>query len=174
MCSSGEDTEINIDILAAQEYLDVIKNEYSFERNKKQSFETRAGLIITILGALCVFLFDKVQFKDIVYLIGKPLYISSFFKILSGVFVYIGAAYTVAMLIKTVSIQRYKNYDIEAIEDKELVEDRLRGILKITVTYKDIIKQHRKINDSKAKSLDNAFRGLLVTLVSIVLYINLF
>lgn len=163
----------NIEEVAAVEYLEVVKNEYSFERGKRQSFEARAGLIITIIGALFVFLFDKVKLKHVLGLMNKPLSMISFLEIIAGFLVYIGAIYTVFMFMKAIKVELYKNYDVESIEDSELIEDRVTGALKIIITYKDIIKQHRKINNKKAKNLDNAFKGLLLTLISLVLYINL-
>ena len=49
-----------IEETAILEYLDIVKSEYETERNKKQSFENRAGLIMALLGAICIFLFEKV------------------------------------------------------------------------------------------------------------------
>ncbi|MHC1695427.1 MAG: hypothetical protein AB9835_09195 [Eubacteriales bacterium] len=51
--------EINIKDTAAIEYLDILKNECENERNKKTSFENRSGLIMALLGAICIFLIIK-------------------------------------------------------------------------------------------------------------------
>ena len=46
-------------------YLDIVKNEYNLENNRKQSFETRAGLILAFLATLSTFLFDKVKLNSL-------------------------------------------------------------------------------------------------------------
>ena len=43
---------INVSDTAIIEYLEAVKSEYDNERNKKQSFENRAGLIMALLGAI--------------------------------------------------------------------------------------------------------------------------
>ena len=53
-----EFTQENTAIL---EYLDAVKHEYDCEAEIKTSFENRAGVLLTLLGAVCIFLFDKVK-----------------------------------------------------------------------------------------------------------------
>lgn len=57
--------KIPIDNTTILDCLDIMKHEYEIERNKRQSFETRSGLVITILAALCIFIFDRVSISDI-------------------------------------------------------------------------------------------------------------
>ena len=53
----------NIDNIAIVEYLEIVRSEYETERNKKQSFENRAGLIMALLGAICIFLFENLNYR---------------------------------------------------------------------------------------------------------------
>lgn len=53
----------NIDNTAIVEYLEIVRSEYETERNKKQSFENRAGLIMALLGAICIFLFENLNYR---------------------------------------------------------------------------------------------------------------
>ena len=53
----------NIDNTAIVVYLEIVRSEYETERNKKQSFENRAGLIMALLGAICIFLFEKLNYR---------------------------------------------------------------------------------------------------------------
>ena len=48
-----------IEDTAIVEYLDIVRSEYEIERAKKQSFEDRAGLVMALAGALCIFLFEN-------------------------------------------------------------------------------------------------------------------
>ena len=59
---------VKVEDTAIVEYLEIVKSEYETERNKKQSFENRAGLIMALLGAICIFLFEKVNLRDVIHL----------------------------------------------------------------------------------------------------------
>ena len=48
------------------EYLEVVKSEYNNERQKKGSFESRAGISFAFIGTLCVFLLDEIKISDII------------------------------------------------------------------------------------------------------------
>ena len=93
-----------IEETAILEYLDIVKNEYETERNKKQSLENRAGLIMALLGAICIFLFEKVKLNDIFSLATLPLNFLILTKILSGLTVYAGLLFTMIMIIKTIAV----------------------------------------------------------------------
>lgn len=65
--------EFNISDTAINEYFSVVTSEYQIERSKKQSFETRSGLLITLLSAICIFYFQSIKLTDIIALCNKPL-----------------------------------------------------------------------------------------------------
>jgi len=44
---------VRVENTAILECLEVVMSEYKIERDKKQSFETRAGIIMALLGATC-------------------------------------------------------------------------------------------------------------------------
>ena len=44
---------VRVENTAILESLEVVMSEYKIERDKKQSFETRAGIIMALLGATC-------------------------------------------------------------------------------------------------------------------------
>lgn len=166
---------ISTENTAIVEYLDVVKTEYQIERDKKQNFDTRAGLIITLLGAICIFLFEKINLKDIFspILTQTPLTFILLLKILSGLIVYFGFGYTVLMTIKTINIKSQHNFEVKNINESLLVEQRLVGLCKIISTYRDIILQHRELNEKRAKAFKNSIYGISVTLFSIIIYISL-
>ena len=96
------------------EYLEIVKSEYENGRNKKQSFENRAGLIMALLGAICIFLFEKVQLKEVFSLMVVPLTFLDFVKIISGVAVYIGFLFTMIMIMKTIIVKQHNNFEVVA------------------------------------------------------------
>ncbi len=66
--SNNDTQEINVPIeedTAINEYLDIVKTEYEIERGKKESFENRVGIILALVGAMCIFLLEIVNLKDV-------------------------------------------------------------------------------------------------------------
>lgn len=155
------------------EYLDIVRSEYENERNKKQSFENRAGLIMALLGAICIFLFEKVQLKDIFSLMVVPLTFLDFIKIISGAMVYIGFLFTMIMIIKTIIVKQHNNLEVKSIDETMLGEQRIIALCKLIFTYRDIILQHRDLNEKRAKAFRKSLYGISITLVSVIIYITL-
>ncbi len=168
-----DNSKKNIDSIAINDYLEVIKKEYDNERGKKQSFETRAGFIITIVSAIYAFIMDKVKFSDIQNIIDKPLYFIGVIKIIIFIFIYLSFCYTIYASIMVIYTKEHKNFNIENITGNLLASNRLEGIVEIIRIYKEIIKDHRLKNDIRAKYLNSAFLGIAINLVLISLYINI-
>lgn len=164
---------IDVNNTAILEYLDIVKSEYENERNKKQSFENRAGLIMALLGAICIFLFEKVQLKEVFSLMVVPLTFLDFIKIISGSAVYIGFLFTMIMIIKTIIVKQHNNFEVKNINETMLGEQRILALCKIIFTYRDIILQHRDLNEKRAKDFRKSLYGISITLVSVIIYITL-
>lgn len=164
---------VNVADTAIEEYFDIIKSEYETERNKKQSFESRAGLIMALLGAICIFLFEKVQLKDIFSLMAVPLTFLDFAIILSGLGVYVCFLFTMLMIIKTITIKQHDNFEVRSIDEALLGEHRLIALCKIIFTYRDIIIQHRTLNELRAKDFRKSLYGISATLIFVIVFITI-
>lgn len=162
---------INIDDTAIIEYFDIIKKEYEIERNKKQSFENRAGLILALLGAICIFLFENIELKFIISLMNSQMNFLDFIKILSGLVVYIGFIFTIIMIIKTITINQHNNFEVKSINEELLSEQRITSLCRIIFTYRDIILQHREMNEERAKTFRKSLYGISITLIAIIIYV---
>lgn len=171
-----EDTQsqfVSVENTAIVEYFDIVKTEYDIERNKKQSFENRTGLIMALLGAVCIFLFEQVNLKDVLSLMVLPLNFLDMIKILSGLAVYVGFLFTMIMNIKTIIVKPHDNFEVKNINEELLVEQRLIALCRIVKTYRDIIIQHRKLNEERAKTLRKSLYGISITIVAVIIYITL-
>lgn len=164
---------VELNDTAIVEYLDIVKSEYENERNKKQSFENRAGLIMALLGAICIFLFEKVQLKEIFSFMVMPLTFLDFIKIISGLAVYIGFLFTMIMIIKTIIVKQHNNLEVKSINETLLAEQRIVALCKLIFTYRDIILQHRELNEKRAKAFRKSLYGISITLISVIIYITL-
>ena len=94
--------KVDIADTAMLEYLEIFKMEYEREFNKKQSFDNRAGLILTLLGAISIFLFEHIKINEIITLIKFPISFLNIIKAFSGLTVYVAFIYTV---IKSIANQ---------------------------------------------------------------------
>lgn len=172
----NEDTQsqtVDINNTAILEYFDIVKNEYAIEREKKQSFENRAGLLMALLGVLCIFLFEKIQLQDVFSSMTTPLTFVQFIKIFSGLSVYIFFILTLIMIIFTIIVKPHYNFDVKNIDEFKLGEPRISALSKIILLYRRIIIQHRDLNEKRAKTFRRSLYSIGVTIISIIFYISL-
>ena len=162
-----------IEDTAIVEYLDIVRSEYEIERAKKQSFEDRAGLVMALAGALCIFLFEKVQLTDVSSLMMGVLTFFSLVKIITGCGVYLGFMFTMIMLIKTISVKKHSSFEVKNINDLLLGESRIVALCKIIFTYRDIILQHREMNEKRAREFRYSLYGISGTLFFVIIYITM-
>lgn len=163
---------VNIDDTAALYYLEVVKSEYEIERNKKQSFENRAGIILALLGAICIFLFEKVQLNKIFSLLTSTLNFLIFLKISSGILAYICFIFTTMTIIKTITVDKHLCFEVKNIDMALLKESRWKGVYKIINTYKKIIAQHKELNEKRAKAFKMSLYSIVITIFCIIIHLS--
>lgn len=156
-----------------QEYLGVIQKEYEFERNKKQSFESRSSLIITLIGALCIFAFDKISLNTLKEMMGHTLTMGIIMKISLITLFYISLGYTFWKLYKVITVGSVEVFPLSLVENSEIVREKCYGLSVIIMTYKELVKSQRETNNQKAKNLKKAIWGMGILLVILIVYINL-
>ena len=164
---------IDIDNTAIKEYFEIVNSEYQNERNKKQSFETRAGLLLTLLSAICIFYFQSITIKDVVLLFDQTLTFALLIKIISGIMIYVFFVLTFIAIIKTIATKRHSNFDVTNINEALLAEKRVDAMARLIFTYSTIIKQHREINESRAKWYKIALYCTFGLLVATIAYMSL-
>ena len=155
------------------EYLEVVKSEYNNERQKKGSFESRAGISFAFIGTLCVFLLDEIKISDIIKIFNIPMTFIDFLKITSGLLVYLSLLISMFYLIKTIRTSQHSNFETNRIDEVLLAENRTDGVAKIIFTYRDVIKQHREANEKRAKYYQISLYSIAAMLISIIFYINI-
>ena len=164
---------IRVEDTAIVEYVDIMKKEYEIERNKKQSFESRIGVIITLLGAICIFLFEKVRLKDVVTFMSLPLSFVDLLKIVSAMCAYVSFILAMVMAAKTIGIKQHPNFEVKSIDETLLSEQRMVSLCKVIFTYRDIIVQHRDLNEKRARDFKISLYSILTTLISLATYVTL-
>ena len=165
--------KISVDKTSAFECLDIMIKEYEQERSKRQSFESRSSIIITVVAALSIFVLERVHISEIFGIISSDsLSFSQLVRIVSGTGVYLGFVLTLCFIIKTVRVEKIIALDVKQVNEKLIGKPRLEGITKLIITYREIILQHRELNEKKAQALRQALIWLVVSIISVALYVN--
>lgn len=165
--------EVDVDDTAIKEYFEIVNIEYQNERNKKQSFESRAGLLLTLLSAICIFYFQSIKIKDVVLLFNQTLTFALLIKIISGIMIYVLFVLTFIAIIKTIATKRHNNFDVNNINEALLAEKKMDALARLIFTYCTIIKQHREINESRAKWYKIALCCTFGLLIATIIFTSL-
>lgn len=165
------DIEVNETVM--YEYYEIVTREYQNEITKKQSFDTRAGYLITILSALFVFFFQTISIRDIIVLFEQALTFIVFLKIICGIGFYFLFVITFTSIVNILTAKRQDVFNVEEINYSYLVENRNNGLEKIIKTYREIIIQQRQLNRDRAKWLKKALYCTFGLVLTIIMYISL-
>ena len=156
--------------LNRKEYLEVFKKEYEFERVKKQSFENRAGIILTLITGIFTFLIKDLEVSSNFIKIFKAenLTIISFLEFFDIIAMYNFFDFTSFYLIKIISIRSHDVYDVNCeINYKENYNITLNDLL---FNFKEIVNSHRKNNEKRANYFKKSLIFLSITFICIFLY----
>lgn len=155
---------------AITEYLEVVKSEYDIERAKKESFENRAGIVLALIGTLAIFVLEVVKLDEILSLFSTTLTFWIFLKIVSGLSVYGGFVFTVVNVFHTISTKQHPNFEVKSIDESLLQENRMNALARLILTYKNIIIEHRELNENRAKTFKKSLLGCIISIIALVIY----
>lgn len=165
---------VRIEDTCIKEYLEIVKGEYQIERSKRQSFESRAAIIITILTALSVFVFKNIQIKDIFVLMQqKQCSFWELIQIVMAIVAYGGFIIALFYALKTINVRNYKNFNVAAVNERKMGKPTIEGCIELVKTYKDIIIDHREENEKKAQYLKKAYTAIFASIIAIIVYVNI-
>lgn len=160
-----------IEDTAILEYLDIFKMEYEREFNKKQNFDNRAGLILTLLGAISIFLFENIKIKETLLMMKEPITFMMFLQIVSVLTIFISFIFTLIMAVKTIMVKHQKNFGVGLINDNKLQAERIEALTVIISGFKEIIINNRVLNEERAETFHKALIGMVITIIAVITYI---
>ena len=156
-----------------EEYLDLFSKQYFLETSKKQSLESRSGIILSFVVAFSIMLFDKVNLKFI-NSTDSVMIFAVFMRLIlcfvCYIFDFLSILYS-ALNILTLGI---KHLNIDIYSNTYLSREKIDGLVDIFNTYKDLIKDYRRVNGIKAKRLNKSVLFLILCVIIFCIYINLF
>lgn len=133
------------------EYIEIVLREYEMEKEKKASFENRAGIIFGFVSALIIFLLDKVNIKEffgdkLTPQVGLMLVLSVVALILTiGILVF---------LVIILTTKGHTAFNVASITDKALMRDKILEQSDIISSYVKIIIKIQELNEKKARYLN--------------------
>lgn len=168
------ETEQNLEYMGSLEpYFTLVQNEYSRERDRKQSLETRGGVIITVVTALFAFLVKEINIKEIFELCTKQLTFLMLLQVIVGFAIYISFFICVYFSFRTIATGIYAYFDVSIITPEVLGHKKNLEMLDIIKTYKKVILNHRENNEIKAICLGRAIKSIVACAISTCIYMNI-
>lgn len=176
---NDDNNQENIDKITDNEktyelYLDFLKNEYLFERNKNHNFTIRGGVLLAFLATLITLLINKINLSLLVNeALNKwkcVLIIPIFIKILLVILIYIFAVMSFYNLKKILVAKTVLVPDVTTIDTKEISNGYIHASSVIISIYKHAIIHYQKINNESANHLTNSIIYILKLLICIFIY----
>lgn len=155
------------------EYYQLILNEYNIERDRKQSIETRSGIILSLIATFFAFVLEKIKMSEILRLINQPLTFTLLLIIISGIVFYIAFFTSILFSLLSIKIKTYAFYNVSKITTATLMAPRVPAMGQIILDFVEAIQNNRNINDKKAKYFNWAVISLVICIASLCIYINL-
>ena len=155
---------------ALEPYFTLVQNEYTYEKNRKQSLESRSGVVLSVLAVIISLVFERIKVKIVFPKLADCLTLFSLFQVVLGLCIYFSLFFCVFYSLKTIFISSYAAYNINNISPTALGNPKNKELVTIITTYRDIIKEHRLNNEKKAKTLSKSIISLVVCFFSLLLY----
>jgi len=161
------------DLTSINECLTVSMHEYDIERNKKQSFDNRASLIITVLSAIMIAIYDKIPLKSILSMVEAPLTFIILMQIITTVLIYMLLVTALYYSIRIISVKTSENFDITIINGDFAGSAKIDSVSKMLEIYLNLTVIHRRKNGIFAKQLAKSQVSMIISIVLIIINLNL-
>lgn len=153
---------------SGQVLLETIRHEYDIEASRKRDFETRAGVLIALSGALIGFYASSLDY--------------SAFKKVSTPMEYIGVTLlgmlyllpTITLLIslgnflKILDTKSYHRIGLGGFNDQMGQKASDEVAMKLAKSYKSVIENNHEVNENKAKQFKTGINFMYISLISVI------
>lgn len=154
--------------------LDMVLREYEFESDRNKSIQSRAGILLTLVGAILVLFPALVNIPEF-----KKYNVSTAFEALPINIMFIGALlsfifFIIAMffLIRVVSVDNYKRIEFKSFSEKNARIEINKMSTALMIKYTDIVEFNHDINTKKVslfrRSTYMILLGLIMTSISFI------
>lgn len=158
-------------LTSMSECLTVAMHEYDIERDKKQSFHNRAGIIITIFTAIGISIYDKVPLLQILSRISQPLTFNLLLQLIIVSLIYICLIISLLFSVKIISVGYSDNFDVNIISTEFISIAKIYSVTRLLEGYLELVLNHREKNEKTAKKLAYSQCSLITSMILIVFYL---
>ena len=151
--------------------LEIVREEYQKECDKKASLENRAGLVMALLGVVTAYLLETVPPRDIWLLTEAFPSILINIKFFAGLIVYGADFFALFMLLQILRAKSHDNFEVSALTNEFIKESQEQGMYVIKNAYCEIIKKRRVQNNHEAQKFNQALSAFLVAMAAMVVYL---
>jgi len=164
---NNDNTDDNIKYISGEFLLNILQTEYSYENERVRSLESRTGVFIAFLGALLVFLMDKLKLPSI-NVDNEYRLIEAFprvLMILLTIFSLISIIIAIIYFVKVISIQTYKRLSFTGFNETNAKHKKEEVAVSIMIQYQDVITHNNDINNKKVKYYRTGIYYILAGLI---------
>ncbi|MGV8148962.1 MAG: hypothetical protein ACLKAK_10020 [Alkaliphilus sp.] len=158
-------------LTSISECLMVAMHEYDIERNKKQSFDNRAGIIITVFAAIGIAIYNKIPVAEIIEKMLQPLTFLMLLQIFLGCIVYLSLITSLFFAVQIIAVRSSENFDIMVINDEFISSAKINSVTKLLEIYLNLVRIRRSKNEMIVNKLIYSQWAMIISIVSIMVYL---
>lgn len=168
--ASRETTDsVKLDV-PINEYYELVLHEYNNERGRKQSIESRSGILLSLETAFFAIIFDKKILSNIFSLFSQPLTFISLIEILTGLAFYVFFFISILFSLLSLKIKSYAFYNVSRITTAALMAKRVPAVGQIILDIVEAIGINRQENEKKAKYFNNSIICIVICIACLFIY----
>ncbi|MED4057575.1 hypothetical protein [Niallia taxi] len=162
--NNQEKNEESIDIL-----FDLARNEYDNETNRKRDLETRAGILIALVGALIGLFFTVIDISIVSK--GKTVVETVIYSILAlSYLIPLSTGFlSLKSFINTIITREYTRMDVNGVTDQIAALEKQDLSFRLATSYKNAVINNEKLNDEKASYFNDGIDKLFNTFIAFLL-----
>lgn len=165
--ATTDSAKLNVPI---DEYYNLVLHEYDNERGRKQSIETRSGILLSLETAFFAIIFDENISLDIFSLSFQPLSFISLIEILTGLAFYVFFFISILFSFFSLKIRNYAFYNVSQITTDTLLSKRVPAVGQIILDIAEAIDKNRQENNKKAKYFNNSIICIVICIACLFIY----
>ncbi len=152
---------------------DTIIYEFDDQKMRKQGIENRVGIAMALIGAISLFIIDRIKISEIVLRMYVPFDFFDFLFVLSGVLFYISFIISIVFLLLSISTRKYNTIDNKYFGNDFMEDEKEVTEFFLAICYRDLLLNHQEQNDLLAFQYSIGIIALMSSLIMMAINLNL-
>ncbi len=152
--------------------MNALLRELDEQKTRKLGFENRAGIALTLVGAISVVTIDKIKISEIISRMYFPFDFFDLLFIISGLLFYISYVVSIIFLLLAINSRKYNTIDPKYFSDEFLQYSKDQTEVFQVQYYRDLLLNHQERNDILALQYTTGISSLMVAVLFLVVNMN--